>query len=451
MTFFHLTVPFTAYPSLSAYFIYLLVLAVFYPVVILQIIGRTTNYRFPLWAYGLFAFISLFIPNGEILNNLVEFAIMIVAMYFFAKPQRSLSQLIAMFCTGAFIYYTAAIIRFSLVNLVFGKQLFLPPYLQISTDLIPIINFLISLPIIHFYRPFYQHNLGFLAKRHVISGWFASILLFTTGFFMAIFAHEGSTTSPFFTLVIGLAIAALTTLIIKLVCKYYQNADDAVMAKYNFNNLVQYTSQLEVSIDDLRRFKHDYKNILYSLDSALNMNNTDYAKQVLHQLQDSTTSLINVPTNILSPLKNIKDNDVKSIVFNKFQKALDDHLQCQLEVEDEIKLTDTLQPIDAVRILAILLDNAIAAATQSKDKRLDLSLYENDFAQFIVVTNSTQQAEINLDQLDRLAQPALVGRGHHIGLRNLRIILANYPGASNNRSSHNHQFEQRIIIPKKVI
>lgn len=242
---------------------------------------------------------------------------------------------------------------------------------------------------------------------------------------------------------------AIVLIAMELTSRYLANRDRADAAEYRLANLAKYTNQLEVMTDDLRRFRHDYQNILYSLNSALETNNLDYAKRALNHLTRATQRNIKVPTGIIGPLKNIKDSGIKAVTYNKISIAMDKGLNLEIEIADPIQLTQTLQQVDTIRIITILFDNAVRAAVKSEKKLVNFSLYENQFAQFIVVGNSTAQEKVDLNQLSNIAHTVTIGRNHHLGLRNLQIILARYPGASNDRSSNDHYFEQRIIIPKK--
>lgn len=237
--------------------------------------------------------------------------------------------------------------------------------------------------------------------------------------------------------------------ILALVGKWLYDREELHYAKVRLSNLENYTSQLEVMYDDMRRFKHDYQNVLYSLKSALDTNNLDYAKKELTNLTHSTNSIINLPTQFLGNLKNIDNSGIKSVVYGKLTWALNKGLSPVLEVAAPIDLTKTLDQLDAIRVLSILLDNAVNAASESKDKKIDLSLYENDNAQFIIVGNSTKDNQIDLNKLDINSLNFNLNASHHIGLRNLRIILGKYPQAVNDRSSDKYWFEQRIILPKK--
>ena len=200
--------------------------------------------------------------------------------------------------------------------------------------------------------------------------------------------------------------------------------------------------------DDLRRFRHDYKNILISLNSALDDNNIEDAKQSLHQLTQSSNRIIDLPTDVLGALQNITNSGIKSIVYQKISVAIKAHLHPRLEVVRPIDLTKTLQSLDAIRIIAILLDNAIAAAKNSTQKEISLSLFENDNAQFIIVGNSTKESRVDLELLAKIEHSVSINSSHHLGLRNLKIILGHYPNAVNDRSSDHHWLEQKIVLPK---
>lgn len=224
---------------------------------------------------------------------------------------------------------------------------------------------------------------------------------------------------------------------------YYR--DQAAFANHNLDSLANYTSELEVMYDDLRRFRHDYKNILISLSSALSDNNIDYAKQSIQQLTQSSSRIVDMPTSVFGALQNITDLEVKSAVYQKLSDAIKDGLHPRLEVVRPLDLTTTLQPLDA----AILLDNAIRAAQSSKQKKVSLSLFENENAQFIIVGNSTKKTQVGLNKLAELEHSISIGSSHHLGLRNLKIILGHYPNAVNDRSSNQHWLEQKIVLPKK--
>src|SRR5699024_6186712 len=112
-------------------------------------------------------------------------------------------------------------------------------------------------------------------------------------------------------LLIALSYFVLAILIMNHIGKDLYQRDLATFATQQLNSFANYTSELEVMYDDLRRFRHDYKNILISLNSALDDNNIEDAKQSLHQLTQSSNRIIDLPTGVLGALQNITNSGIK--------------------------------------------------------------------------------------------------------------------------------------------
>lgn len=229
--------------------------------------------------------------------------------------------------------------------------------------------------------------------------------------------------------------------------KHYSLKSETASQRVELHNLRLYTSHIETLYDDLRRFRHDYKNILYSLTGALDDGNTQQAQEILHRVIQPSAKEVNIRTSVLGRLANIQDLGVKSLVYSKIIAAINQHLDFQVEIEQPFAFAETVDQLDVVRILSILLDNAIHAASQSTGKKVNLSLFAKDGLQYLVVGNSTKEAELNLQQLDRNVRRINFSSNHGLGLKNLRMILARYPGVSREESSQNHWFEQVIRIP----
>lgn len=261
--------------------------------------------------------------------------------------------------------------------------------------------------------------------------------------------HTNVVTGNLLALIISLIYFIATLSLLHFVGKYLYYQDLSEFHRQELNNLEKYTADLEVMYDDLRRFRHDYKNILYSLQSAVNSNHLNYAKQSINQLTHSTVKVINMPTHTVGSLKNLTNSGVKSVTYSKIDQAISRGLHIQLEVASPIDLTATMSELDAIRIISILLDNAIVEAAKSVDKKIDISIFANNNAQFIIVGNSTRDEQIDLNRLAQIEHTVSFGSNHHLGLRNLQIILGHYPNAANDRKSDHHWFEQRIVIPKK--
>lgn len=68
----------------------------------------------------------------------------------------------------------------------------------------------------------------------------------------------------------------------------------------------------------------------------------------------------------MGKLKHVKTSAIKSILYNKFSYVTREGVELEIEINDDVTIQYT-RLLDAVRILSILLDNAIEAALESKE------------------------------------------------------------------------------------
>lgn len=462
MIYFNLINPFVLTPSLSFLVVWAIKSCLLYPIFFLGTFKHLQPRKLPFYFYLILAVGGLFLPFYFFLNDLIWIIITIMLTYLLADHGTgSLTDLVASFGYSMVVYYFTQNIVSGLVAIfVLVTRPANATYFLLENSII-ILCYGIALLIILASRNFFRCYLSRLRAGHLIAKWSLSFAFLPIAYFLYYTQYNRRLTLPpvlperatpfqaYLTyLVISVTYFLVVLVAMVITSRYLANTDRAIFAEYRLASLTKYTSQLEVMTDDLRRFRHDYQNILYSLTSALETNNLDYAKQALSHLTSTTQRNIKVPTGIIGPLKNIIDPGIKAVTFNKILSAMDKGLNLEVEIDAPIQLTQTLEQVDAIRVITILLDNAIHAAVGSEKKLINLSLYENQFAQFIVVGNSTAQEAVDLNQLTAMTHTVVLGKNHHLGLRNLQIILARYPDASNNRSSKAHYFEQRIIIPK---
>src|SRR5699024_7407740 len=88
---------------------------------------------------------------------------------------------------------------------------------------------------------------------------------------------------------------------------------------------------------------------------------------------------------------------IKSILYNKFSYATREGVELEIEINDDVTIQYT-RLLDVVRILSILLDNAIEAALESKELRLLVEyIKETDMERVISETSTKVEIEINDD------------------------------------------------------
>ena len=152
----------------------------------------------------------------------------------------------------------------------------------------------------------------------------------------------------------------------------------------------KYILDLEKNNNEIRKFKHDFNNIILGLDGYIN--NVDFDKEKLKKYFNSTIMTFNnnIELNdiVIAKLNSIKVSSLKSLITNKVLIAQNNNIIVDINIEGEIHdfYTDELQ---LSRILGILLDNAIEASLEvTDDKKIEINIIQIDKTTDIQISNT---------------------------------------------------------------
>ncbi|MBE6050802.1 MAG: GHKL domain-containing protein [Clostridium sp.] len=209
--------------------------------------------------------------------------------------------------------------------------------------------------------------------------------------------------------------------------------------------LKDYTNMLESMSSDLRRFKHDYVNILYTLGDYIN-------EEDIHGLQEFyRTELLPESNKIvnrdkyISLLKNIKIMPLKALISSKILIAQSHGIETRIEIFEEIDKI-SIKTIDICRIIGIFLDNAIEATSLCEKKFIHFAAIKNDDNVIIVILNSCSK---DCPPIYKLYENNFTTKGgnHGIGLKFVKeLINSEYRNILLNTSVNNEVFKQELII-----
>ena len=152
----------------------------------------------------------------------------------------------------------------------------------------------------------------------------------------------------------------------------------------------KYILALEKNNNEIRKFKHDFNNIILGLDGYINNDNFD--KEKLKKYFNST--IMNFNNNIelndivIAKLNSIKVSSLKSLITNKVLVAQNNNIDVDINIQGEINdfYTDEMQ---LSRILGILLDNAIEASLEvTIDKKIEMNIIQIDKTTDIQISNT---------------------------------------------------------------
>jgi len=211
--------------------------------------------------------------------------------------------------------------------------------------------------------------------------------------------------------------------------------------------LQQYTHDVELQAQDINSFRHDYMNILMSLDEYVKeSDNAELKKFFYEKIVKTGGGLYKNATFELQNLSKISNREIKSILIVKFEKMLSENVQVEFEANE--KIDDV--PIDTivmVRIIGILLDNAIEEVIHldKENREIHVALVKEKKDIIFCVSNSCRENEFMLTDLTK-KNFTTKGKGRGFGLNNLAGFVSKYDNLFVETKYNNKRFTQIITI-----
>lgn len=210
--------------------------------------------------------------------------------------------------------------------------------------------------------------------------------------------------------------------------------------------LLNYIEKLEVLHDELASFRHDYMNVLLSLDYAIRSEDIDQIKQTYYETIAPTSKFIYDQELELIKLSQISISEVKSILTVKTIEAHQQQIDVYLDIPHEIN-NIAMPIISFIRAISILIDNAIEEVKQSDKKELFIALFETKNEQYVVVKNYTKR---KLTDLQTIYHRHISHKGEKrgYGLFSLKRLIEENRHVALDTTYRNGIFAQTLILKK---
>ncbi|MBY4978373.1 GHKL domain-containing protein [Streptococcus suis] len=209
-------------------------------------------------------------------------------------------------------------------------------------------------------------------------------------------------------------------------------------------DLGRYSRHVESLYKEIRSFRHDYTNILISLNEAIKEEDIVAIRSIYQEvIADSDRKFYDGKYDI-ARLSNIQNPAVKSLLSSKMLEAQKKGIAISVEVDAEIE-PPALELIEFITILSILLDNAIDAAEQCTNGNIVFAYFQEYDRKIVVVENTTVEDKVLTSHIFEYGH-STKGDNRGIGLANVKAILDNYPKFSISTNSSNHRFVQELVF-----
>jgi two-component system sensor histidine kinase AgrC len=213
-------------------------------------------------------------------------------------------------------------------------------------------------------------------------------------------------------------------------------------------NLRYYMKALEQQYDSTQKFKHDYQNILASINIFIIEENWEALKQYYNnEILFASQSIIKDHF-LLEALRKIKVAEIRGLISTKIlaARSISPDIEVTFEAPDNID-DIFIRPIALIRMLGIILDNAIDELTVLKKGKLATACFMDKKNLTIVVENTCRT---DIPNLQTLKKSGFSTKDDHqgVGLSILDEIQISHPNIMLSTIVENNTFTQKITISK---
>lgn len=213
-------------------------------------------------------------------------------------------------------------------------------------------------------------------------------------------------------------------------------------ARIKSNN--QYIHEVERHYNELRTFRHNYQNVLLSLDEYLKTDDIKGLKEYYNKSIKPISTRLNQKHYNLEDLSKINNKEIKSILFNKLYSAQLLDIDVSFESKSEITRFDT-DTLDLTLALGIILDNAIDETKEQKHGQIQVGImYDGEEINFIV-QNTLRQNDVPIWKMKQLGF-STKGTDRGVGLSNLEEIMNRNSNMMLETMKLDNYFLQKITI-----
>ena len=298
-------------------------------------------------------------------------------------------------------FVTTSILEIILANIIFNlfkidsTQIVIIPLYKFSVSLtIYLIIALLTLAIRYFkFNIEIFDNMNKKTKTLIVSNCLLLILVLVMQFYLVRFY---SSTMP-----LSIVLISIIGLFAYFLISIYSiiSSSKLEIASRDLEGAQLRIHSLKVLHDTVRTFKHDFDNIVNGIGGYISTNDMEGLKKYYNQLLQDCRKTNNLYS--LSP-DVINHPAIYNILATKYYVA--DELNTQINLEIFLDLNEIehhMKIYEFTRILGILLDNAIEAASECDEKIINVTFRkeEKQHRLLVIIENTYLNKEVNLDKI----------------------------------------------------
>ena len=217
--------------------------------------------------------------------------------------------------------------------------------------------------------------------------------------------------------------------------------------KFEQEHLQTYTDEIVALYNEIRGFRHDYAGMLVSMQMAIDSKDLQEIDRIYNQVLVKANQKLRSDKYTYFDLNNIEDSALRSLIAQSIVYARNKDVEFTLEVKDIITRL-SIDLLDLVRIMSVLLNNAVEGAAESSSKQMEVAVIKMDLETVIVIQNSCKYTMTPSEDLFELGF-STKGRNRGIGLYNVKDILDKYENIILETEMEDSKFRQIIRFKRE--
>ena len=179
----------------------------------------------------------------------------------------------------------------------------------------------------------------------------------------------------------------------------------------NLETAESYNNSLSILYDNVKAFKHDFDNMVFTIGGFVSTDDMNGLKKYYNSLEKDCQRVNNIA--LLNP-NLINNSGIYNLLTAKYQKAKNSKVEIELDFFFDFNALH--MPIyDFSRMLGILIDNAIEAASETDEKIVKIMFRDssNNRTQIIKIENSYKNKDVDKN---KIFEKGVTGKENHSGM-----------------------------------
>ncbi|AYU55674.1 quorum-sensing sensor histidine kinase AgrC [Staphylococcus debuckii] len=210
------------------------------------------------------------------------------------------------------------------------------------------------------------------------------------------------------------------------------------------DNYYKYTVRIEKINNDMRKFRHDYVNILLSMSEFIRDDDMEGLKTYFDKNITPLKDNIQTKSFKINGIEHLQIRELKGLLTSKIIQAQENNIQVSVEVPDEINEI-SLNMIDLSRMVGIILDNAIEASLEIDNPLIQIGFIKEENSVMIIIMNKCAK---DIPKVHELFQEGFSTKGNNrgLGLSTLKEISESKDNVLLDTVIENDYFIQKLEI-----